>query len=417
MTNRSDVDVVIVGAGAAGIGAAKTLAQRGHSFKVVEASHRVGGRAYSEETAPGEPFDLGCHWLHSASINPFREIAQQLGFSYVKESWGRQMFHTGRWLSDEDDRAQERYEAEVYETMRREAEVGKDVSIYDCMDRDSPWSEVLDYWFSLETSADPDQVSNLDLTNYNDTDEDWPVREGYGALMAKFAADVPVELNCAVQKIDWRGCGTKVQTRKGTLSSTGVVVTVSNGVLGAGDIDFQPALPAWKLDAIAQVPLGNHNRICLIFKGNPLADIPQGSFSYAAPGADNLSLQIRPFGYNQVIGVTGGRFATWLERAGEDASVDYVLERLAHVVGHDVKRDLVSHKVTAWGTDPWVKGAYSAARPGHHHQRLALREPVAERVYFAGEATSDGFWATAHGAYLSGVQAANKLADSLLTAS
>ena len=413
MASHSKVDVVVVGAGAAGIGAAKTLASHGVSFAVVEASHRIGGRAYTEEMAPGEPFDLGCHWLHSASINPMREIAVRYGFSYVKEAWGDEMYLDGRWITETDRAEQDDYEEAVYQRMRQLAGAGEDVSIYDCMNRDSRWARTLDYWFSLETSADSDQVSMLDLVNYNDTGEDWPVREGYGALIAQFGADVPVELNCAVETVKWDGDAVRVQTGKGTLESNSAIITVSNGILGAEDIEFSPPLPDWKRDAIAAAPLGNHNRICLQFDGDVFRDVPNGRFSYAQSDGENLSLSVHPFGFNHVIGVTGGRFATWLERAGESAAVDFVLECLAKLLGNSIKDHVVKHKVTAWGADPWVKGAYSASLPGKHSQREALRQPLDDRLYFAGEATSDQFWATVHGAYLSGIRAANEATDNL----
>jgi monoamine oxidase len=413
VTTRSKVDVVVVGAGAAGIGAGKTLAERGVSFAVVEASHRVGGRAYTEDMAPGEPFDLGCHWLHSASINPMREIAERYGYAYLKEDWGQEMHLDGAWITNTEQQELHDHKNFVIKTMCEVADSGKESSIYDCMDRDNRWASSLDYWFSLETSADTDQVSILDLVEYNDTDENWPVRDGYGALIAEFGADVPVELNCAVEAVQWDANGIRLRTVKGTLEANAAIVTVSNGVLGANDIEFSPTLPDWKLDAIANVPLGNHNRICLQFEGDPFGDVPKGGFTYAESGGDNLSLLIHPFGFNQVIGVTGGRFATWLERAGEDASVDYVLECLAKVLGNNVKNHLVKHKVTAWGGDRWIKGAYSAALPGQHSQRKLLRVALDDRLFFAGEATSEASWATAHGAYLSGIRAAKDAVESL----
>ena len=101
-----DVDVVIVGAGAAGLSAAKEAAQKGLSFVVVEASHRIGGRAYTEELAPGQPFDLGCHWMHSASLNPFVAIADQHGFAYRKDgSWDHDIWHRGALLGEEQRQA------------------------------------------------------------------------------------------------------------------------------------------------------------------------------------------------------------------------------------------------------------------------------------------------------------------------
>ena len=417
MATRSKVNVVVIGAGAAGIGAAKTLAQRGLSFTVVEGSHRIGGRAYTEDMAPGEPFDLGCHWLHSGSVNPMVAIADQLGFAYRNEDWHSPTFRGGCWLPAAASKAQEELADETYRTMCRLADQGKDLSIYECIDRDYPWAEMLDYWYSLETSADTDQVSMLDLVHYHDTDENWPVRDGYGSLLATLAADIPVELNCAVEALAWNGGRVGVQTAKGKIECDAVIVTVSNNVLGANDIEFKPRLPDWKLEAIAAVPLGNHNRICLRFDGDVFGDLPAGGASYSDSAGKNLSFQIRPFGFNHAIGVTGGRFADWLERAGTQASVGYVLESVVKMFGSEISKHLIGHKVTAWRSDPWVKGAYSACQPGHYHQRARLGESLGGCLYFAGEATSTEFYTTAHGAYLTGISTANDVADRLSASS
>ena len=93
----TDTDVAIVGAGAAGLAAAKTLGELGVPFVVLEASHRIGGRAYTEAVGPGQPFDLGCHWMHSASINPFVAIADAHGFDYNKSGFNRRMRIDGAW--------------------------------------------------------------------------------------------------------------------------------------------------------------------------------------------------------------------------------------------------------------------------------------------------------------------------------
>src|SRR5205823_14959260 len=86
----SDLDVAVIGAGAAGLAAATTLVARGFAVQVVEARDRIGGRAHTDRSQYGVPIDLGCAWLHSADINPFRAIGAELGFTIVEREWGRQ---------------------------------------------------------------------------------------------------------------------------------------------------------------------------------------------------------------------------------------------------------------------------------------------------------------------------------------
>jgi monoamine oxidase len=172
-------------------------------------------------------------------------------------------------------------------------------------------------------------------------------------------------------------------------------------------------LPAWKQEAIAALPLGNHNRIALVFDRNVFGEDHPRSATIMTSGTEPMTFRIRPFGQDYVHGMTGGRFADWLERAGPEAAADFAKEKLRQAFGSDITRHIVRHLVTAWRGDPLIKGAYSAALPGRSDQREELARPIDERLYFAGEATTTDFFATAHGAYLTGVAAADAAADAL----
>jgi len=407
MTNSSDVDLIIIGAGAAGIGAAKQARSLGLTFKVLEASHRIGGRAYTEFIGPKQqPFDLGCHWMHSASLNPMVKIADEFGFSYDKDNFLNLL------IVDGDQRSTDRSEwaafSEKADAMIAEAvAAGREAAVIDLVPRDDRWTRSWDYIFSLISSFDPDQVSATDLLAYNDTEEDWPLKEGYGELITRFGADIPVELNTQVTDLDWSGASVRAETPKGAVAGRAAVITVSTGILGAGDIRFDPVLPPEKLEAIQRLPLGCHNRIGLVFDGQVFGDDAPMHVAVLPEDEDDVQMTFRlnPFGYDYAVGTTGGRYADWLERAGQDAAVDIAMEKLKRAYGNDIGKRLVSSTVTAWRGDPWVKGAYSAAEPGHADKRAVLREPLGDRLFFAGEATHASFYSTCHGAYLSGIDA------------
>ena len=266
----TDVDLVIVGAGAAGLSAAKEARQLGLSFTLIEASHRIGGRAYTEEFAPGVPFDLGCHWMHSASLNPFVAIADQEGFQYETDNeWHSDIFDRDRWLPKDRMADLEAAQNTMSASIAAAAAAGRDVAVADCMDLDSPWAPYLAYWFSLSTSRDIDQVSILDDVAYNDTDENWPLKQGYGSLVARWAADVPVTLNAPVHRVTWGTKGVKVESAKGTVTGRRALICVSTNILASGAIAFDPGLPNWKLDAVAALPLGVHNRIAIMLDDDP----------------------------------------------------------------------------------------------------------------------------------------------------
>jgi monoamine oxidase len=407
-----DLDLVIVGAGAAGLAAAKAAQARGLSFRLIEASHRIGGRAYTEEMAPGMPMDLGCHWMHSASLNPFVAIADKLGFQYRRDGAWRMNGYLGpRRLSEAEHAAIHRGMAANYAAIGAAATRGEDIAVAEVMDLDNPWAALHAYWFSLATSGDPDQISTIDLAAYNDTDENWPVFAGYGALVAKWGADVPVTLNAAAERVRWSTKGVVVETPKGSITARRLLLTVSTNLLASGRIRFDPVLPEWKLAAARDVPLGVHNRIGIKLDRNPFGPDVPNSATIMLEGEVAMACQLRPYGYDYVVGTTGGRHGAWLERAGTGAAVDFLTERLVGAFGSDIRSALSTRSiVTAWGGDPWTLGAYSSALPGASHQRVELARPIDDILYFAGEACSTEFAGTCHGAYLTGVAAVEVLA-------
>jgi len=406
-------DIAIVGAGAAGLAAAHRARELGLTFVLLEASHRIGGRAYTEEVAPGIPFDLGCHWLHSASLNPFVAVADRLGIAYERLiGWPRRMFREGRWFESDALGDWDAYYERADEAIEAAAAAGRDISIAEATERDSPWTAFYDYFTTLGTSKDSDEVCVFDVADYHDTGENWPVRDGYGTLVARWAADIPVTLNARAQTIAWGGPLVRIATPKGTVEARAAVIAVGTGVLGHGDIRFDPPLPAWKRDAIDALPLGNHNRICIVFDRDVFGPGVRGN-TIKLGDDEPMSFQVMPFGFPLAIGVTGGRFADWLERAGAAASVDHALQRLKAAYGNDVAKHVVKSSVTAWGGDPWTHGAYSAHKPGAGRRRADLARPVDGRLFFAGEAASTRFFSTCHGAYLTGLAAAEDAAATL----
>ena len=408
---QSVFDVVVVGAGAAGLAAARDLIEAGLSVMVLEGSHRIGGRAFTEHLPDGSPFDLGCHWMHSASINPFVAIADQLGFRYdIREGYGLQLVNQhGAWLDHSAKARLSRASDEWTQAIRRSFDQGLDHSLYEATDQEGEWRDLLNYWVSLDTSVDVDQVAVGDLINYVDTNENWPVMDGYGDLVAHWARGIPVALNSMVTEIDWSRQAIRVRSTRGDLSSRFVVMTVSTGVLNEDVIRFIPHLPTSTLDAIAGLPLGNYNRIRLSIAATLFdTEIPERIVSM--PVADQpMSLSIRPYGRDCVIGLVGGRYADYLEKAGQKASRAVVLDHLRHVFGGDLLRHIKGDRQSAWRGDPLIKGAYSAAAPGQSFQRAVLSQTLHERLLFAGEATSPDQFSTCHGAALTGRRAAAEI--------
>ena len=412
MLMASPVDVVIVGAGAAGLSAAKSARSRGLSFVLLEASSRIGGRARTEDFGPGQPFDLGCHWMHSASLNPFVGIADRLGFRYSRErGWDGPIHHYGAFL--DDDRMSD-VDALVEADERAIAAAARngDPAVADVVNADSPWAPYHAYWLTLDWSRDPDQFGVADVVAYSETNEDWPVVDGYGALVAAWAADVPVTLEAPVRRVAMTRDGVDVETPRGTVSGRTALVTVSTNVLASGCIAVEPELPSWKTAAAEALPLGVHNKVAIgLDDASTALPASQCLTVMTRDHGIPVELNVRPYGHDYVVGRTTGRFAGSLERSGRAASVEFLVEHLEAVFGSSIKGRLTDRViVTTWQGDPWTLGAYSAARPGQAHQRAVLARPVDDRLFFAGEATSTDAFCTCHGAYMTGQRAVDEIA-------
>ncbi len=406
----STVDVVVIGAGSAGLAAARTAAEGGLSVVLIEASHRIGGRAFTDTESLGFPFDLGCHWMHSASLNPYVAIAEAHGHAYVKEGYPRHIHLGDRWASEAECDECVAFYDRCYDLIDAAAAAGRDVACTEVTPREDRWTPMFDMATSMGSSVDTDQVSTVDSTAYNDTDENWPLVDGYGALVAAHFADVPVELNCRAERIDWGGPEIRVTTPKGVIGAARAIVTVSTGVLAAGDIAFEPRLPDWKRAAIEGLPLGSHNRVGFAFDRDVFGPDQRRGFMVYSDTPETVAFQIRPFDRDHAVGLFGGRFSDWLEHQGPDAMAGYALEKLKAVYGNDIAKHIVKTTCSAWGGDPFVRGAYSCALPGRAGARKDLAAAVDGKLYFAGEATSPEFFATCHGAYLTGIATARDVA-------
>lgn len=409
MTSTS---VAIIGAGAAGLAAAKELQQLGQDYLLLDASHRIGGRAYTEELAPGVPFDLGAHWVMAPSVNPLIAQAKsaQIELDEADEHYtSARYFEERDWLPADASIQFGDYWDRQFVALAQASNAHEDSSVFDVIDNTSRWAPYFHMFFAQDFTRDVDQASVVDTTNYIRQENDLAVASGLGDLLARYGANVPVSLNSAVRRIDTTGSEIKLETAKGQIRADKVILTVSNGVLAARQIEFAPALPDWKLKAIDGLPLGSCTRVALMFNEPILRELPN-EFTVDTSGDGPIHFRNRPFGYDYVEVATGGRMAEWMEKSGEQATIALVLEKLRSVTGQRSVPDPTQSIVSAWDGDAWVKGAYSCARPGAADQRSVLARPIDDRIYFAGEATSSNYYASVHGACISGSEAARTIA-------
>lgn len=400
---RSDVDIAVIGAGAAGLAAARALQAAAVSVLVLEARSRIGGRARTV-ILEGQALDLGCGWLHSADANLFSDQAQALGFAIDKSPphWTRPAANP-----DFGSSAQAQF-AEALEALEARidaaAEAGLDQAVSTLMAPGDPWNPLLDAFSSFYNGAEFDQISTRDYAAFEDSGVNWRLPRGYGALVAAFGAQAPVVLDTPVSRIDHAGTRLRLDTPRGTLSAAAVIVTAPTPHLAGGDLGFSPDLPDLR-EAAAALPLGLADKLFLRVDAPQLFAAESHLFGDPMRTATG-SYHLRPFGRPLIEVYFGGRHARALEQEGSGASAAFAIEELANLLGSSIRPHLAPMAGSAWLGDPWSRGAYSHARPGGAWARAALARPIEDRIFLAGEAVSPHAFSTAHGAAATGIRAA-----------
>ncbi|MFL5051810.1 MAG: flavin monoamine oxidase family protein [Xanthobacteraceae bacterium] len=403
------VDVVIVGTGAAGIAAGRRLAAAGRRFVLLEAADRIGGRCITDTRTFGVPYDRGAHWIHMPDINPLAKLAGAAKLDVYPAPPGQKL-RIGRRFAREGE--MEDFLSALVRANRAigEAARGKnDVSCAQALPKDlldlRPAVEFLLGPFGC--SKDLNEVSAGDFAKGGERDLAAFCRQGLGTLVAKLGEALPVQLGTPVTAINWSPRESlEIDTPRGRVGASAVIVTASTGVLAAAKIRFNPPLPRRQLDAIAKLSLGSYDHIALELEGNPLGLQNDELVFEKATSNRTAALLANVSGRPLCLVEVGGRFGAGLAAQGEAAMVAFAVDWLGELYGADVKKAVRRKHATNWAKEPWALGAFSAAQVGGQPSRRILMEPLANRVYFAGEAVHETQWGTLGGAWDSGERAA-----------
>jgi len=405
-----NADIAIIGAGAAGIAAARRIIAAGKRPVILEAASRTGGRCLTDASLFGVPVDLGAHWIHMPEINPVAKLALAAGLDVYPAPRGQRL-RVGRRYAREGEL--EDFLAALVRCNRaiQDAARGKaDMSCQQALPKDLGDLQATVEFFLGPWGCGKElrEISAMDFAKSAERDIDAFCRQGFGTLLMKLAEGLPLELSAPVTQVitSSRGGGVEIVSGKGRVSASAVIVTVSTNVLTSGKIKFTPDLPKRQLDACDKLSLGSYDRIILELPGNPLG-LQRDDLMFEKAESDRTAALLANVGGSTLAFVdVAGKFGRELAARGQDAMAAFATEWLTGLYGNDIGKAVGKSHATQWNEQPFALGAFSAAAVGGQPARRILMEPLRERVFFAGEAVHETLWGTVGGAWESGERAA-----------
>jgi monoamine oxidase len=403
-----EADIVVVGAGAAGIAAARRIQAANRRVIVVEAAGQIGGRCLTDTATFEVPFDRGARWMHNPDTNPMIRLARNAGFDITAAPLG-QKIRIGRRNARAGET--EEFLAALVRANRAidEASRGKaDVACASVLPRDlGDWAGTAEFVLGANATAkDLKDISVIDKARAPERNNA-PIacRQGLGTLVAKLGEQVPVALSQAVSRIAWTGRDVTVETPAGKIAAHAAIITVSSNVLATGNIKFTPDIPKRQLDAAAKLSLGSYERIALQLPGNPLG-LARDDIIIEQSNSTRTALLFANMGSSSLCTIdVAGSFGRDLSSQGEQAMVAFAVEWLTKLFGSEVAAAVKKSSATRWTASPFALGAMSVAAPGGQPSRKILAEPIG-CMFLAGEATHETLWGTVDGAWDSGERAA-----------
>ncbi len=401
-------DIVVIGAGAAGIAAARRIQAANRSVIVVEAAGRIGGRCLTDNTTYGVPFDRGARWLHSPDTNPMVRFARSAGLEVSPAPPGQKL-RIGRRYARAGET--EEFLAALVRANRAidDASHGRaDLSCAAALPKDlGDWAGTTEFALGASFSGkDLKDVSVMDKARAQDRTAAIACRQGLGTLIARLGEQVPLALSTPASHVTWNGRDVTVETPAGRVAARAAIITVSSNVLAAGNIRFTPDLPKRLLDAAAKLGLGSYDRIALQLPGKPLG-LGRDDVLIEQSNSTKTALMLANHAGSPLCTIdVAGSFGRDLAAQGEPAMTAFALEWLTKLFGSEVVSGVKKASATNWNAAPYVLGAMSSAAPGWQLSRKILTEPVG-CLFLAGEATHETLWGTVDGAWESGERAAD----------
>ncbi|MCT7974555.1 FAD-dependent oxidoreductase [Laspinema olomoucense] len=417
--------VLVIGAGIAGLAAARELQGQGFQVTVLEGRDRIGGRIHTSRTL-GFPVDLGASWIHGITGNPITTLAQEWQIPILPTDFDNIILYNsqGNPISDRDlDLSYAIYEqirdqaASLAENSEQDLSIASALQQVLAAQTLTPQQSQLIEWafnseFVTEFGADLESLSSWYVDEGEEFDgEDYLFPQGYDKIITGLANNLEIQLQQKVTEIRYTDSGVSVTTERETFTADAAIVTLPLGVLKSGSIKFSPELPENKQAAINRLTMGVLNKVILKFSEQFWPEDYQ-NLDYLHEKPPDFSEFLNLAFYTQkpaLMALTGGSFARQIEQLSEGEIRSRLMEVLRRSYGDRIPEP-ESMIVTRWSQDPFTFGSYShIAVGGESGDRDILAEPIGDRLFFAGEATSSDYPATVHGAYLSGIREAKRV--------
>ena len=401
-----EADIVVIGAGAAGVAAARRIMAANRKVIVVEATNQIGGRCQTDSSTFEVPFDRGARWMHNPDTNPMIKLARAAGLEITTAPSG-QKIRIGRRNARPGET--EEFLAALVRANRAIDDASRrlDVSCASALPKDlGDWAGAAEFVLGANFAGkDLKDLSVGDKARAQDRNTAIACRQGLGTLIAKLGEQVPLSLSTPANRISWGSRDVTVETPSGKIAARAAVITVSSNVLAAGNIKFTPDIPKRTLEAAGRLTLGSYDRIALQMPGNPLG-LSRDDVVIEQSNSTRTALMYANMGGSSLCTIdVAGSFGRDLSAQGERAMVAFATEWLTKLFGSDAANAVKKSSATRWDAAPFALGAMSAAGPGGQASRKILTEPIG-CMYLAGEATHETLWGTIDGAWESGERAA-----------
>lgn len=412
--------VIIIGAGISGLAAAKKLKEKGFDITVLEAQDKVGGRLRTNRTL-GVAFDEGASWIHGINGNPISTLAQQAGMNTFEtiDDQSDACYDLGGVLRN--SAIYDNAETELYSILNTLKNSGNATqsfetifnNLYPAKANDRLWKFLLSTYVTFDTG----DLNNLSSLLYNEGEEfggaEKIATNGFDTIPNFLATGLNILLNQRVAKIDYSDTKVKI-THNGTVSEADyVVVTVPLGVLKSGNIEFVPALPSAKQNAIQKTGMNCVNKFLLTWDTAFWDNTQYICYTPEIKDKFNYFVNVKKFhpSVNALMTFAYADYARQTETMADAQLINEIMTHLRDIYGTNIPNPTNMLR-TKWQANENSFGAYSYTAVGTEMKHFDdLAEEINDKLFFAGEHTEADYFSTAHGAYLSGIREANKIIE------